>query len=131
VAPQVAVRAYGGFLNLGLPLSRWFNADPKGHNAGWTLYLHTGIDAVNHSDFARAKGISAEAGGGPYRSMLNAVSLFQKLNNWCTFGYELSLYSSYALPDTAGQYTAATKVAGVPSRTWRDLREEFGPIFTF
>jgi len=131
VAPQVAVRGYGGFVNLGLPLSRWFNADPKGRNAGWTLYLHSGLDAVNHSDFARAKAISATAGGGPYRSMFNAVSLFQKINNWVTFGYELSLYSSYALPDTAGVYTSATSVAGVPSRTWRDLREEFGPVFTF
>lgn len=130
VAPQRSVRDYGGFVNLGLPLSRWFNADPKGRNAGWTLYLHSGIDAVNHSDFNRAKDIGAD-GGGPYRSMFNAVSLFQKINNWVTFGYELSLYSSYALPNASGVYTSNTSVAGVPSRTWRDLREEIGPVFTF
>jgi len=130
LAPQRSVRGYGGFVNLGLPLSRLFNADPKGRNAGWTLYLHTGLDAVQHSDFARAKDIGAD-GAGPYRSMLNAASLFQKINNWCTFGYELSLFSSYALPNASGIYTPNTSVAGVPSRTWRDLREEFGPIFTF
>jgi hypothetical protein len=130
VAPQIAVRGYGGFVNLGLPLSRWFNAEPKGRNAGWTLYLHSGLDAVEHSDFARAKGIGAD-GAGPYKSTLQAVTLYHKVNPWCSFGYELSLFSSYALPNSAGVYTPNTSVAGVPSRTWRDLREEFGPIFTF
>jgi hypothetical protein len=37
VAPQRPIRAFGGFVQIGLPLSRWFNADPKGHNAGWQL----------------------------------------------------------------------------------------------
>jgi hypothetical protein len=130
VAPQRAVRGYGGFIQLGLPLSRWFKADPAGHNAGWTLYFHSGLDAVNHYDFARAKDIGAD-GAGPYRSTLDAVTLIYKLNNWCTFGYEQSLYTSYALPNNAGVFTANTSVAGVPGHTWRDLREEFGPIFTF
>jgi hypothetical protein len=130
VAPQRSVRAYGGFINLGLPLSRWFNADPKGHNAGWQLYFHHGLDQVVHSDFAHAKDIGAD-GGGPYKSTLNAITLYYKLNQWCQFGYEQSLYSSYSLPNAAGVYTANTSVAGVPSRTWRDLRSEFGPVFTF
>ncbi len=46
VAPQRPIRTFGGFINLGLPLSRWFNADPKGHNAGWQLFLHVGKDQV-------------------------------------------------------------------------------------
>lgn len=129
VAPQRSIRGYGGFVQLGLPLSRLFNADAKGRNAGWSAYFTAGLDAVNHSDFVRAKGTAASAG--PYRSIYEGVSLFQKINNWVTFGYELSLYSSYALPNAAGNFTSATSVAGVPSRTWRDLREEFGPIFTF
>jgi hypothetical protein len=130
LAPQRSVRGYGGFVQVGLPLSRWFKANPAGRNAGWQLYFHSGLDAVNHSDFARAKGIGA-SGGGPWRSVFEAVSLFNKINSWCTFGYEVSLYSSYALPNAAGVYTSNTSVAGVPSRTWRDLREEFGPIFSF
>ena len=32
------IRSFGGFAELGLPLSRWFNASPTGHNAGWQLY---------------------------------------------------------------------------------------------
>ena len=130
VAPQRAIRGYGGFIQLGLPLSRWFNADPKGHNAGWQLYFNHGLDAVVHSDFAKAKDIGAD-GAGAYRSTLNAVTLFYRLNPWVQFGFEQSLYSSYALPNNAGVYTPNTSVAGVPSRTWRDLRSEFGPIFTF
>lgn len=130
VAPQRSIRAYGGFVQLGLPLSRWFNADPKGHNAGWQLYFNHGLDQVVHSDFARAKDIGAD-GAGPYKSTLNAVTLFYRLNPWVQFGFEESLYSSYALPNDAGVYTAGTSVAGVPGRTWRDLRSEFGPIFTF
>jgi len=130
VAPQRSVRAYGGFIQVGLPLSRWFNADPKGRHAGWTFYYTHGLDQVVHADFARAKDIGAD-GAGPYKSTLNAGTIFYKLNQWCTFGFEESLYSSYALPNDKGVYTPNTSVAGVPGRTWRDLRAEFGPIFTF
>src|SRR5438270_12049429 len=35
VAPQRPVRAQGGFVQLGFPISRIFNADPKGRNSGW------------------------------------------------------------------------------------------------
>jgi hypothetical protein len=129
-APQRAIRGYGGFVQLGLPLSRLFNADPKGHNAGWQLYFDHGLDAVKHDDFARAKAIGAD-GAGPYRSTLNAATIFYRLNPWVQFGFEESLYSSYSLPNASGVFTPNTSVAGVPSRTWRDLRSEFGPIFTF
>jgi len=127
-APQRAIRGYGGFVQVGLPLSRLFNADPKGRNAGWQIYFVHGLDAVKHDDFARAKGIGVD-GAGPYRSTLDAATLFYRLNPWMQFAFEGSLYSSYALPNESGIFT--TKVAGVPSRTWRDLRTEFGPIFTF
>ncbi|MFZ0806770.1 MAG: hypothetical protein WAN03_11330, partial [Candidatus Sulfotelmatobacter sp.] len=50
VAPQKPIHAFGGFVNIGLPLSRWFNANPKGHNAGWQLYLHMGKDQVPNRD---------------------------------------------------------------------------------
>ena len=50
IAPERPIRAFGGFVNLGLPLSRWFNADPKGHNAGWQLYFDFGKDQVLHKD---------------------------------------------------------------------------------
>jgi hypothetical protein len=130
VAPQIPVRGYGGFLNLGLPLSRWFKANPAGHNAGWTFYLTSGVDAVDHYDFAKAKAIGVD-GAGPYRSTMNAATLYWKFNNWCTFAYEQSLFSSYSLSNANGVYTPNTSVRGIPSRTWRDLRTEFGPIFTF
>ena len=55
------VGAFGGFLNLGLPLSRWFNADPKGRNAGWQLYLHAGKDQVVHTRSATCARESAAA----------------------------------------------------------------------
>jgi hypothetical protein len=50
IAPQRPVRGFGGFINLGLPLSRWFNANPKGRNGGWQLYLDIGKDQVVHRD---------------------------------------------------------------------------------
>ena len=130
MAPQIAVRGYGGFVNLGIPLSRLFKANPAGHNSGWSLNLDEGVDAAVHYDFVKAKAIGA-AGAGPYRSTMRAATLFYKLNNWCTFAYEQSLYSSYSLPNAEGVYTAGTSVRGVPSRTWKDLRMEFGPVFTF
>jgi hypothetical protein len=128
VAPQLPIRGYGGFVQLGLPLSRWFNADPKGRNAGWQAYFEYGIDASNAADFRKAKGIGA-SGAGPFKSTVKAGTLFYKLNNYVQFGFEESQYQSKALPNDVGKCT--TKVAGVPTCTWTDWRTEFGPIFTF
>src|ERR1700689_3489185 len=63
VAPQRPIRAFGGFVQLGLPLSRWFNADPKGHNAGWQLHFTVGKDQlvdrdVNNPGFAANGGVA-------------------------------------------------------------------------
>jgi hypothetical protein len=128
-APQRPVRGYGGFVQVGLPLSRWFNADPKGRNAGWQAYFEYGIDAAYANDFRLAKGISLKEGGGPIKDTLKAVTIFYRLNPWVQFGFEESQYQGLALPNLTGLCT--TKVAGVPSCTSTDWRTEFGPVFTF
>ncbi len=130
VAPQRSVRGYGGFAELGFPLSRWFHADPAGHNAGWQLFLHAGIDQAKKADFIKAKEITINSAG-PQKSTLGAATLYYKFNRWCQFAFEQSVYQSYALPNLAGVYTATTSVAGHPQQRWRDNRSEFGPIFTF
>lgn len=124
VAPELPVRSDGGFVNLGLPLSRWFNANPAGRNAGWQLYLHWGVDQVESRDLHWTLGTEA----GRARSRLAAATLYYKANQWCTFGYEQSLYTTIGIPSDTGVYL---KVNGKPSREWNDRREEFGPIFTF
>jgi hypothetical protein len=129
VAPQLPVRGYGGFVQLGLPLSRWFNAEPKGRNAGWQAYFEYGLDAANANDFHYAKDISAEAGAGPIKSSIKAATVFYKMNPYVQFGFEQSNYSSYAVPSTLGVCT--TKVAGAKTCTSTDWRSEFGPVFTF
>jgi hypothetical protein len=122
VAPQRAPRSQGGFLNLGLPLSRWANANPSGRNAGWTLYLHYGYDAAFAHDVRRL-------GGGRVKGDLFSGQLQYKLNNWVTFAAEESLYRTRALPLTAtGQFPL---FQGRPTREWKDIRTEMGPIFTF
>jgi hypothetical protein len=66
---------------------------------------------------------------GRARSRLAAATLYYKVNQWCTFAFEQSLYTTVEVPNfTTGKYL---KVAGVASREWNDRREEFGPIFTF
>ncbi len=131
-AAQRPVRAYGGFAELGFPLSRWFHADPAGHNAGWQLFLHAGLDEAKKADFIKAKspGILTNSAG-PQKSTVAAATMYYKFNRWCQFAFEESMYQSYALPNAAGLFTAATSVAGHPQERWRDRREEFGPIFTF
>lgn len=124
IAPQRPVRTVGGFVNLGLPLSRWFNANPKGRNAGWQLYLHYGTDQVISSDLRHALGTN----GGRARSNLEAATLYYKLNQWCAFGYEQSFYTTIAVPNTLGVFPL---VAGSPAHSVTDHREEFGPMFTF
>ena len=128
-APQLPVRGYGGFVQVGFPLSRWFNAEPKGRNAGWQAYFEYGLDAAVANDFKFAKGISAEAGAGPIKDSVKAVTVFYKMNPWVQFGFEESYYHGQALPDTKGVCT--TKVAGLPSCASTDWRTEFGPVFTF
>ena len=127
-APQKAVRGYGGFVQLGLPLSRWFNAEPKGRNAGWQAYVEWGIDAANANDFRYAKDIGA-SGGGPIKDEITAVTVFYKMNPWVQFGFEESKYSGYAVPNNKDVCT--TKVAGLGTCTSTDWRTEFGPVFTF
>ena len=124
VAPQRPVRSQGGFVNLGLPLSRILGADPEGRNMGWSVYFHYGVDFAKARDVARLG-----ANGTRHKSPVYAGTLYYKLNNWVTFAFEQSLYETYGmiLP-TTGNFPL---VNGVPSRTWRDLRSEGGTIFTF
>jgi len=129
VAPQRAIRTFGGFVNLGLPLSRWFNANPKGHNAGWQLYLHMGKDQVPNRDLNYG-GYTGNANSlAPLPLLmgkLTAATLYYKVNPNVTFGFEESIYAT-RLADGLTLYT----IAGKPSNEWQDHRSEFGPIFTF
>ena len=128
VAPQLPVRGYGGFVQVGFPISRWFNAEPKGRNAGWQGYVEYGLDAANANDFRLAKDIGVD-GAGPIKGNVKAFTIFYKMNPWVQFGFEESNYSSYAVPADSGLCT--TKVAGKPTCTSTDWRSEFGPVFSF
>jgi len=123
VAPQQPVRSQGGFVNLGLPLSRIFGADPQGRNMGWSMYFHYGEDFAKNRDVLRLG-----AAGTRHKGALYAGTLYYKLNNWVTFAFEQSLYETDGVPNAAGVFPL---VNGVSSRVWRDLRSEGGTIFTF
>jgi hypothetical protein len=128
VAPQKPIRSFGGFLNLGLPISRWVNADPKGRNAGWQVYLHIGKDQVVHRDLTNPN-FAADANTlSPLPLLMGkmfAATLYYKLNPWCTFGTEYSVYASRLAPGL--DYI----IAGQAGNEWQDHRIEFGPVFTF
>jgi hypothetical protein len=141
VAPQKPIRSFGGFINVGLPISRWFNANPKGHNAGWQLFFDFGKDQVVDRDLNKggngiAPGIACAAGvctGANDSSPLPlamgkmaVATLYYRLNPWVQFGFEQSIYANRML-DGVNVYT----IAGHPSNEWQDHRTEFGPIFTF
>jgi hypothetical protein len=130
------VGAFGGFVNLGFPLSRWFNANPEGRMAGWQLYLHAGKDQVVHHDIRSALGIGCVSADGATKcnggiplseSQLLAATVYYKLNSWITFAFEQYQYTTRATPDVGALYT----IAGKPSNSWKDLRLEFGPTFSF
>jgi hypothetical protein len=131
VAPQRPIRSFGGFLQLGLPLSRWFNADPKGHNAGWQLMFTVGKDQVVDRDLNNPGFVGTYNGGGtsplPMLMGKSAIgTLYYKVNTWTTFAFEQSIYATRGL-DHADIYN----IAGTPSNEWQDHRTEAGPIFTF
>jgi hypothetical protein len=136
VAPEHGVRTYGGFVEVGLPISRWFDANPKGHNAGWQLFLHAGKEQNVHADalmqLGLANGIGPnQNGSGLGIPMLGSewvgATLYYKVNQWCTFAFEQSHYGSRAIPELGGFWT----ISGQTSRIWQNQREEFGPVFTF
>ena len=120
VAPQRAVRAQGGFVQLGFPLSRIFDADPKGRNAGWTAYLYYGGDEALARDVRR---FGARGG----RSDLFSGNLQYKWNQWVTFAYEQGYYRTRA--DLRGGLLPLFR--GIPSYTTHNIRSEFAAIFTF
>jgi hypothetical protein len=123
IAPQRAVRAQGGFVNLGFPLSRVFNADAASHNAGWVLYLHYALDVANAHDVRRL-------GNQRQKNDLAAATLNWKFNNWVTFTFEESYYRTRAVGDPTGVLPFPTYL-GSPTRSWHDVRSEFGPVFSF
>jgi hypothetical protein len=120
VAQQRPVRAQGGFIQFGLPLSRIFDADPKGRNAGWTAYLYYGYDQATARDARRF-------GARGSRSDLFSGNVQYKLNSFTTFAYEQGYYRTRA----ANRFGALPLFRGIPSYTTHNVRSEFATIFTF
>ncbi len=120
VAPQRPVRGQGGFIQFGFPLSRIFNADAKGRNAGWTAYLYYGDDQAAARD-ARRFGARGD------RSDLFSGNIQYKWNQWVTFAYEQGYYRTRADFRTG----LLPLFRGVPSFTTHNIRSEFAAIFTF
>jgi hypothetical protein len=121
-APELPVRARGGFAQIGLPLSRWFGSDPEGRNAGWSLYGMYGTDQANTNDLAKVA-----PGGSRARSDMTVGTLNYKLNKWVSFSFEQSLYRTRA--NTA--VPTLPLFEGLHQHEWRDLRSEGGAIFSF
>src|SRR5256714_2091135 len=117
VAPQRPVRAQGGFVQLGFPLSRIFDANPKGRNAGWTAYVYYGFDEALARDARRF-------GGRGSRSDLFFGNIQYKLNSLVTFAYEQGYYRTRA-DLRAG---ALPLFRGIPSYTTPNVRSEFAGI---
>jgi hypothetical protein len=120
VAPQRPVRAQGGFLQLGFPLSRIFDADPKGRGAGWTAYVYYGYDQAEARDARRFGARGA-------RSDLFSGNVQYKLNTFVTFAYEEGYYRTRA----ANRAGLLPLFRGIPSYTTHDVRSELAAIFTF
>lgn len=120
VAPERPIRTEGGFVQLGIPLSRILHARPSGRNAGWSLYGLYGIDQAKTRDLNRL-------GGSTRRWSSMAVgTLNYSFNRWISFSFEQSLYTTHANPEGP-----LPLFKGIPSREWNDVREEFGPVFNF
>jgi hypothetical protein len=124
IAPQRPIRGRGGFAQLGFPLSRLANADPKGRNAGWSAYLYYGFDEALQRDarrFSPARG----------RSDLFSANLQYKLNSWVTFAFEQGYYRTRAANRSALDFGGLPLFRGIPSYTSHNMRSEFATIFTF
>src|SRR5271169_2199047 len=161
IVPQRPVRSVGGFAQISFPLSRIFDANPAGRNAGWTLAFAYGTDQVKARDIRAmtavgaingsgttggllANGWVANANGTRDRSDMAVATLVWKFNQNVSFNYETSVYLTHSTciggnGTSTGVITASfdsASCAGTlfradPARYWHDWRNEFGPIFTF
>jgi len=135
VADQQPIRGQGGFINLGLPLSRLFGVDPKSRMAGFTAYLHYGYDEATASDVRRLLGSTLNPIGAPAtgfganrgKSDVAFASLHYRFNSFITFAYEQSYFRTRA----ANNFAPLPLFRGTPSRETHNNRSEFATIFTF
>jgi hypothetical protein len=124
VAPQRPVRAQGGFIQAGFPLSRIFDADPQGRNAGWTAYLYYGFDQATSRDARRFSPVRG-------RSDLLSGNVQYKLNTFVTFALEEGLYRTRAANNSSLDFGGLPLLRGIPSREAHNVRSEFATIFNF
>ena len=133
IANQRPVRGQGGFINLGIPLSRLFDADPKGRMAGFTAYLHYGYDEASARDVRRPLGTTLNpigqpvAAGNRSKSDVAFAGLQYKLNSFVTFAFE----QTYFRTRVANQSDVLPPFRGIPSRETHNNRSEFATIFNF
>jgi hypothetical protein len=121
VAPQRPVRAKGGFIELGLPLSRLMGADPAGRGSGWSMTFHYGFDEAFPRDVRHVAAANRSIGD-LYLSNLN-----YKLNKYLTFAFEESYYRTRS----ANNVGALPIFRGIPSHVWHDRREQLSVMTTF
>jgi hypothetical protein len=124
IVPQRAPRSQGGFVEVGIPLSRIAGADPAGRGAGWTMNLHYGIDSVFANDVRKL----VPTTGGRGTSDWSFINLQYKLNSFVTFMPEFDYYRTRAVPGLNG---ALPLYRGLPAAKWHNARVEFATIFTF
>jgi hypothetical protein len=116
----------GGLAEMSFPLSRIFNANPEGKNAGWILHLMWGTDRANYAEASHGNHLG--------RTDLDTASLTYRLNKWCTFVHE----ASYIVTFTANNHEAGGVITPeylqfgpTVTRQAHNWRNEFGPVFTF
>jgi hypothetical protein len=151
MVPQRPVRGVGGQTQISFPLSRIFNANPAGRNAGWILAFTAGTDQVKRRDVLAmtatlppttdltAAGQVINANGTRNRSDMVAGTLTWKFNQFVTWNWETSVYLTRSTCVGTGRVSgsfdglscAGTLFEGNPARYWHDWRNEFGPVFTF
>lgn len=124
VAPQRPVRAEGGFVQLGFPLSRLFDANPAGRNSGWSAYVSYGFDQARQRDARRFSPVRG-------RSDLFSGNIQYKLNTWVTFGFEQGYYRTRAANRSQSDFGGLPLFRGIPSYTTHNIRSEFATIFNF
>jgi hypothetical protein len=124
VAPQRPVRAQGGFVQLGFPLSRLFNANPEGRNAGWSLYLSYNYDQAKAADARRFSPVRG-------KSDLISGNIQYKLNSFVTLAFEQGYYRTRAANNSALDFGGLPLLRGIPSRAAHNVRSEFATIFNF
>ena len=134
VAPQLPVRGTGGFIELGLPISRYFGANASSRKGGVDMNLHYGLDEAKARDVRQLGTTAAPVSGVNARDRSDGAfaNIRFRYNRFLTYQFEQGYYSTRTLYGNGNANFALNPLLeGKPTHSGHNNRSEAQIQFVF